>query len=246
MNLRSSTESRLVLGGVPRVNLLPPEVGQATKARSLRAGLSLLVVAAMVVVGAGYGLASLHASTAQQALDHVNQRTVELLAQQKKYVEVRKVTSDLALTTAARQVGSSTEVNWKSYLELIQASLPGGTTIVTFTATTGSPLMEFVQPTVPLQGERIAELSFSAITESLPDVPAWLNALASLKGFVDASPGSVTLGSDGSYTAAVTMHINEEALANRFPGPAAKSDAKTSPDGAATDATSDASKAEGK
>jgi Tfp pilus assembly protein PilN len=244
MNLRSSTESRLVLGGVPRVNLLPPEVGQATKARSLRAGLSLLVVAAMVVVGAGYGLASLHASTAQQALDHVNQRTVELLAQQKKYVEVRKVTSDLALTTAARQVGSSTEINWKSYRESIQANLPSGTTIVTFTATTGSPLMEFVQPTVPLQGERIAELTFSADTESLPDVPAWLNALASLKGFVDASPGSVTLN-DGVYTAVVTMHINEEALANRFASDAVKAtDSKKS--SGASDTTTDASKAEGK
>jgi Tfp pilus assembly protein PilN len=244
MNLRSSTESRLVLGGVPRVNLLPPEVGQAAKARSLRAGLSLLVVAAMVVVGAGYGLASLHASTAQQALNAVNQRTTELLAQQKKYVEVRKVTSDLGLTTAARQVGSSTEVNWKSYLESIQANLPGGTTIVTFTATTGSPLEEFVQPTVPLQGERIAELTFSADTASLPDVPAWLNALASLKGFVDASPGSVTLN-DGVYTAVVTMHINEDALANRFASDAVKTtDSKKS--SGATDTATDASKAEGK
>lgn len=243
MNLRSSTDSRLVLGGVPRVNLLPPEVGQAAKARSLRAGLSLLVVAAMVIVGTGYALASLHAGTAQQSLDRVNQRTVELLAQQKKYVEVRTVTSDLALTTAARQVGSSTEVDWKSYLESIQASLPGGTTIVTFTATTGSPLEEFIQPSVPLQGERIAELTFSAETASLPDVPAWLNALASLKGFVDASPGSVTLA-DGIYTADIKMHINEKALANRFPGPDAEGDTKT--DGAATDTTTDASKAEGK
>jgi Fimbrial assembly protein (PilN). len=245
MNLRSSTESRLVLGGVPRVNLLPPEVGLAAKSRSLRIGLSLLVVASMVIVGAGYGVASLHASSAQHALDVVNQRTAELLAQQKKYVEVRKVTSDLALTTAARQVGSSTEVNWKSYFESVQASLPGGTTIVTFTATTGSPLVEFTQPTVPLQGERIAELTFSAETASLPDVPAWLNALASLKGFVDASPGSVTLN-DGVYTAAITMHINEKALANRFPGPVAKTDGKASADGAATGTATDASKAEGK
>jgi hypothetical protein len=198
----------------------------------------------MVVVGAGYGLASLQAGTAQQALEHVNQRTVELLAQQKKYVEVRKVTSDLALTTAARQVGSSTEVNWKSYLESIQANLPGGTTIVSFTGTTGSPQAEFAQPTVPLQGERIAELTFSAETASLPDVPAWLNALASLKGSVDASPGSVSLN-DGIYTAAVTMHINEGALANRFPSDAAKAtDSKKS--AGATDTATDASKAEGK
>ena len=67
MNLRSSSEVPPRARRRPRVNLLPPEVGQAAKARSLRAGLSLFVVAAMVVVGAGYGLASLHAGTAQQA-----------------------------------------------------------------------------------------------------------------------------------------------------------------------------------
>ena len=55
------------------------------------------------------GLPACTRARRSKLLEHVNQRTLELLAQQKKYVEVRKVTSDLALTTAARQVGSSTE-----------------------------------------------------------------------------------------------------------------------------------------
>ncbi len=246
MNLTNGRETRLVLGGMPRVNLLPPEVAQAAKARSLHRGLSLLVVAVMVLIGAGYGLASVQASSAQQGLDAANQRTVQLLAQQKKYIEVRKINSDLALTTAARQVGSSTEINWQSYLESIQSSLPSGTTIVTFNASTGSPLVEFAQPTVPLQGERIAELSFDATTHSLPDVPAWLNALAKLKGFVDASPSGVTL-TDGVYTAKVVMHINEQALANRFASDAVKSKtpSQSASDGT-TDTTTNASKEGGK
>ena len=133
-----------------------------------------------------------------------------------KYIEVRKVTSDVKLATAARQVGSSTEIAWKAYLESIATSLPSGTTIVTFDAAAGSPLKEFDQPTVPLQGVRIAELKFSAKSESLPDVQAWLNALAKLKGFVDAVPGRVNLADDGGYTVEITMHVNEQALANRY------------------------------
>lgn len=216
MSKSSRKVTRLELGGIPRVNLLPPEVAQAAKARSLHGGLSLLVVAVMVLVGAGYGVASLNAGAVQQSLNAANQRTTQLLKQQQKYVEVRKVTKELALATAARQVGASTEINWRSYLKSIQASLPSGTVIATFTARSSSPLAEFAQPTVPLQGQRIAELNFSATSESLPDVQAWLNALSKLKGFVDATPGTVTLASGGTYTATIIMHINEQALSNRF------------------------------
>ena len=216
-------ETRLVLGGVPRANLLPPEVGLAVKARKMRRGLSVLVIAAMVLVAAGYGLATFRASTAQGALDDENARTASLLAEQAKYVEVRSVNNTLKLTTAARQVGASTEINWQAYLQSIQASLPAGTTVTDFTAASGSPWAAFLQPTVPLQGERIAELVFTATSPSLPDVQAWLNALRTLKGFVDASPGTVELQEDdGTYEVKITMHISQEALSNRFAPKAAE------------------------
>ena len=162
-------------------------------------------------------------------------RAPHLLSQQQKFIEVRKVTSDLKVATAARQVGSSTEIDWQAYLKAIAGSLPTGTTVVTFKATSGSPLAEFTQPTVPLQGERIAELTFDAISDSLPDVQSWLNALAKLKGFVDATPGTVTLDKEGkTYKAGVTMHVNEQALTNRYIKDAVKAKDK---DAKATDAT---------
>jgi Tfp pilus assembly protein PilN len=237
MNIRSGKETRLVLGGVPRVDLLPPEVGLAAKARVLHRSLSLVVVAAMVVVGMGYGAASLHAANSNAQLATATARTQSLLAQQQKYIEVRKVTSDVKLATAARQVGSSTEIDWKAYLQSIALSLPAGTAIVTFDATSGSPLAEFAQPTVPLQGERIAELKFEATSESLPDVQSWLNSLAKLTGFVDAAPGSVTLSDDGTYKAGITMHVNEKALANRFLDDAAKAKAAGGTEGGSSTTT---------
>jgi hypothetical protein len=33
---------------------------------------------------------------------------------------------------------------------------------------------------------------------------------------VDEVPGSVTRNTDGSYSVAITMHLNKDALANRF------------------------------
>ncbi len=234
--MSASKEARLELGGVPRADLLPPEVGLAAKARSLHRLLSLIVVAVMVLVGAGYGVGSLRAANSAQNLDAATSRTQDLLKEMQKYIEVRKVTSDVKLATAARQVGSSTEIAWKTYLASIATSLPSGTTIVTFDAVAGSPLKEFVQPKVPLQGVRIAELKFSATSKSLPDVQSWLNALAKLKGFVDAVPGKVALSDKGGYTVDIVMHVNEQALANRYLDDAvkAKTDGQAAGDGTGT------------
>ena len=51
---------------------------------------------------------------------------------------------------------------------------------------------------------------------SLPDVESWLHALAKLPGYVDASPGSVVLQSEGAYQVNMTMHINKDVLLLRF------------------------------
>src|SRR5690606_17188370 len=144
-----------------------------------------------------------------------NNTTMVLLAEQAKYVEVREVTSMLTLAEAARQMGTSTEIDWKAYLAEVGGSLPAGTRITAFTADSASPLASFQPPTVPLQSERVASLTFSAAADSLPDVKQWLNSLMKLEGYADAWPSTVILV-DGVYNVNITMHINQDALANRF------------------------------
>jgi hypothetical protein len=69
-------------------------------------------------------------------------------------------------------------------------------------------------PVVPLQGPRIATLDVKVSTPQA-SISSWLNQLPTLNGFVDATPGSVTLNS-GLYTVDVVIHVDKEALANRF------------------------------
>lgn len=208
---------RLVIGGPAQANLLPPEVGAAAQGRAMRRNAIALIVLAVLVVIAGYAGAAVLAIAAQGQLDTANQRTQELIAQQGKYVEVKQVTSLLATATAAQQVGMSTEIDWKAYLTDIQNSLPTGTLVTNFVAETATPLVAFNQPSVPLQGDRIGELTFTATSQSLPDVEAWLQALSKLHGYVDASPGSISLNTDATlYQVTITMHINQDALLLRF------------------------------
>ena len=212
-----SSSGRLVIGGAPRASLLPPEVAQSVKAKSMRRTLVGVVILSVLVVGAASGAAGLFVVTSQLALDGADQRTQALLAQQGEYAEVREISQTLELTKEARTLGTSTEINWKSYVASIQAILPAGTVVTNFSAETATPTTPFAQATAPLQGTRIGELTFTGNSASLPDVQVWLDALSGLKGFVDATPGSVTLVEEsGMYTVSITMHINSEAYTNRF------------------------------
>jgi Tfp pilus assembly protein PilN len=208
---------RLIIGGPARANLLPPEVGAAAQGRAMRRNAIALIVLAVLVVVAAYAGATVLAIGAQGQLDAANQRTQDLLAEQAKYAEVKQVTTMLATATAAQQVGMSTEIDWKAYLDDIQKSLPAGTLVTNFVAETATPLQAFNQPSVPLQGDRIGELTFTATSTSLPNVEKWLQALSTLYGFVDASPGSISLNEEtATYQVSITMHIDKNALLLRF------------------------------
>jgi hypothetical protein len=68
---------------------------------------------------------------------------------------------------------------------------------------------------VPLQGPRIATLDLT-VAMLQADVPTWLTTLPTLKGFVDATPDSVTATTGGYYAVVVTLHINAKAVSGRF------------------------------
>ena len=217
MNRTSNDGGRLIIGGPPQANLLPPEVGLAAKSRAMRRNATGLIVLAVLLVVVAYAGISVLALAAQVQLDAANTRTHELIAEQGKYSEVKQVTTMLATAEAAQQVGTSTEIDWKAYLTDIQNSLPAGTLVTNVVAETATPITPFAQPSVPLQGDRIGELRFTATSTSLPDVEKWLEALAKLTGYVDASPGSVTLNLDANnYEVTITMHVNKDALLLRY------------------------------
>ena len=245
MKTRGSDGGRLIIGGPPQANLLPPEVGIAAKGRVMRRNATGLIVLVVLVVIAAYAGATVLALAAQGQLDAANDRTQKLVAEQGKYLEVKQVTSLLETATAAQKVGTSTEIDWKAYLTDIQKSLPAGTLVTNVSAETATPVTAFTPPTAPLQGDRIGELKFTATSTSLPNVEKWLDALAKLPGYVDASPGSVALNDEAkTYEVTITMHVNQDALLLRFDQAAldAREKAKAEKDAAGADTSTDGGK----
>ena len=210
-------KAALVVGGVPRADLLPAEVlvDRRQRATVRRAWFGVVVVAAVVALGVA--VSTMDSVSSANQLRSVQDEGTALLQQQGQYSEVRKVESRTSLAEAAQTVGGAPEIDWSTYLQKAQGSLPVGVGIVGVTVDSASPLESYDQPTTPLQGARVATLTFEADSPTLPSIPDWLDRLRSLPGFVDANANAVTLDSNtGHYTVDMTLHINEQAFDGKY------------------------------
>lgn len=210
-------KDHLVLGGVPRAHLLPPEVHAERQSAAMRRRLGFGVLAVVAVVALAVVGAGAAATSAQAQLAGEQASTQSLLAQELKYVKVRQVQDRIHLIETAQKVGASTEIAWKPYLDRVQATLPGDAEITTVNIDSATPIELYPQATASLQGPRVATVVFTAKTHSLPAVSSWLDALKTLPGYADALPGSVERDDvSGDYTATITMHVNADAFSHRF------------------------------
>ncbi len=213
----SKTTETLLIGQPPRADLLPLEIRKEHKGRRTRRKMIWGVLGVVLLVFVGTGASYYFALTSQLQLVAAQERTSEFLLEQQKYSEVRDVQDELAMVEAGQRVGASTEVDWKAYIDRIQGSLPANVEINEVRIDAASPLADYAQPDAPLQGIRVATLTFGASTTALPDTDAWLVALSGLPGFTDANPDSIKFDEETQvYETVVTMHIDEGAWSERF------------------------------
>jgi Tfp pilus assembly protein PilN len=209
----------LAIGGEPRVHLLPADVTDRKKIKGLKRRLLFAGAVVLVVVAGGYGVATFGLSNAQSQLTSAQATTTQLLAEQSKYGEVTKVNSDSSAILQAQKTTTAQEILWAPYLASVEATLPANATITDAAGSIDAPFGGAASTsgtsTVPLQGPRIATLDLT-VAMLQADVPTWLTTLPTLKGFVDATPDSVTATTGGYYAVVVTLHINAKAVSGRF------------------------------
>lgn len=207
----------LLVGGEPRVHLLPPQVLIDRKGRVVRRRLGFGVLGVLVVVAIGYGAASLSLVNSQGNLLTAQDATSSILQQQAKYGDVLKVKADASAIQSSQVLATSQEILWAPFYQSFEATLPAGGSITSLSVSLDNPFgTNPATPVVgPLDGTHIATIT-GTLSMQQSSISGWLNSLSSLKGFVDVTPNSVTSTQGGVYTVAITMHINKDALANRF------------------------------
>ena len=128
----------LVLGGLPRVNLLPPSVIekrlQATLTRRWIIGFvaSLLAVVAMAVAAQGV------LATTQDALRAEQETTVQLTSELGSYSDVTKVITDRDDLTSFRVAAMGNDLDWETVFDAMSGQLPKGVSMTGFDLTAGA------------------------------------------------------------------------------------------------------------
>lgn len=209
-----------VLGpSLPQVNLLPPEVRAARGLRVLKRWLGVSLVLTVVLCLGGFAFGLLSAGTAAAELVVAQENTARIQAEQLKYAEVPQVLGALDTARSARELGMSTEVQWKGYLDAIAAVLPADVSVESYTVTGATPMTAPALAADPLQGPSVGQVQFTGRTATLPDTAAWLDALDSIPGFADAwvSAAAVTATETTTYyTVEATVQFTDAAYAQRF------------------------------
>lgn len=215
-----ASAAALTIGGEPRVHLLPQETMERKKVRVLKRRLLFIAVGVVAIVAFGYGLATVDLTAAQGQLNAARTATSQLLVEQGKYGAVTKVKSDTSAIQQAQKDATTQEILWAPFLKTLEASLPSGANVTAVNAAIDAPLGAAANTpsvAVPLEGPRIATIQ---VTVSIAEgqVSGWLNTLPSIKGFVDATPGSLQLSTTSStnYALVVTIHVNNQAVSGRF------------------------------
>lgn len=220
-----------IIAAEPRASLLPEEIRTERAVKRTRRGLVLGVLGTFVIAALAVGavFAMQVQASVQLALSQVH--TTDLLQQQTGYGEIRELRNNVMIVSEAQQIGASTEIDWRDYLQEVQATLPAGVVITQADIDSATPMTPYAQSTAPLQGERVATIAFTATSPTLPDVPAWLDGLATLPGYADALPGEVSADASRVWTVTITMHVDQTVFTKRF---ATATDAASEPAGLET------------
>lgn len=207
---------------LPQVNLLPPEVRAARGLVNVKRWLAIALVIVVVAIGLVYVLAMLARNSAENTLATEQARTAELQTEVAKYDEVPRVLANLARTKDALQLGTSTEIQWKSYLDAITAVLPEGVSIDSFIVSQTTPWMAAVGPQDPLVTPGVANISFTVRATTLPNTAAWLDALDAIPNLSSPtlSMASLTAETGEPYFAITTnVQVDATAVVPRFADP---------------------------
>ena len=226
---RSKSAGAVLGGGLPQVNLLPPEVNAARGLRATKRLLGVALVASVVVALSAVVVAKLEEVSARGDLNHAQDETVRLQNEMKKYAEVPRVKTALSSAQSTRQLAMKSDVQWKAYLDAITAVLPTSVSVSTYQVTVQAPGSQTPPaPGAATTGTPVAgQIGFTAASLTVPDTAAMIDALNSVPGFSGAwvSTTTVTSSTDNKtyYTVQGSVQVTANALSHRFDIPKAGS-----------------------
>lgn len=203
----------------PRVNLLPGEIAEEQRFRSLRAVLALAVIGAVAGVGGLWYLAHSQISSAEEGLAAAQATNVSLQAEAAKYDEVPKVYAQVAAAQTALTQAMGHEVRYSFVLNDLSLTIPSDVALTNITVT--QDVDGTAPPASALGNSGIGTMAVGGATVNHKHVASWLESLTKSGYYLDPYFSASTLDDTGTsdsktvdFQSSVT--ITDKAYSNRY------------------------------
>jgi hypothetical protein len=203
------------IAGEPRVQLMPPSVRVQAKNRETRRMLVLLIILAMVVVGAGMTWAFTRQLDAAAALAAAQNRTAALLAEQATYADAARVAGLVATTEEAQRMLTAGEVDWAAVMADLKTYAPADVAFSGAILTAPAPWEPALVPEGPLRAARVATVELTIASPSYANAAVFVANVRLNPTVADVTITSSTAEGDG-YVTTVSITLNDKVLKTRF------------------------------
>ncbi len=203
---------------LPRVNLLPPEIGEAVRFRRIQMGLGGALLTTLGVVALLYVGAVSSVGEAETELAASTATGTQLQAENDKYADVTAVYAAAAAAEAMLTQAMGEEVRFSQYLNDLSLTVPENVWVknVTFAQ---APVPAALGSTEP----GIGTVTFTGVGFSHDDVAVWLESLAKQKGYKDpyfSTSTEALIGTRKTVDFTSTVTLTPEALSGAYTAPA--------------------------
>ena len=214
---RKPSAPLLAVGGIPRADLLPPEIKAEYRAKAVVRMLVIFVVAIAFVVAGGVGFATVSSISSQLSLQFERDRSLELVARQLDFAVAKQTADRVDEAIVARSLGTATEIDWRAYLDEVSSTLPDGVGLTKLVIAPVVVTEDAASVENPLQQAAVATITITATSVTVPDVEAWFDDLAGITGFAGIAPPATVAGSPTEgYIVGLQLLVNDEAYLARF------------------------------
>ena len=199
---------------LPRVNLLPPEIGEAVRFRRIQLGLGGGVLAALGTVTLLYVLAVGSVNDATTELEAATATGTQLQAESAKYAEVTAVYAQAAAAEAMLTQAMGEEIRYSTFLNDLSLTVPEKVWLrnVAFTQAPTPPAVGSTEP-------GLGTVTFTGVGYSHEDVAVWLESLAKQIGYTDpyfSSSTEVLVGTRKAVDFSSTVTLTSAALSEKY------------------------------
>ena len=224
MSLLEQTTTTTTLAAMPRVNLLPPEIGEHRRSSQLRLVLAGVIVVTAAVIAGLYVSADRASQDAAAQLQLEQDRSSAISREAARYAAVPRLENEAQAGETSLRTAMAQEVRWSYFLGDLSSIMPADVWLTSMTMTQPlggqAPVAALAGPGGSSPG--IASLTYAGNGRTYPSIATWLEAQEAISTSDNSyvtTTAETKIGDEEMVEFTTTATINAGAYSHRYDTP---------------------------